>query len=116
MIYSVTYHAPKGDERVVEMRSVTFFDGQAVMIDDENDVEFIVKLMGNPHFEVVEATPREALKSVSPVFADAASAHVETDDHAALVAEAKALGIEVDGRWGNARLEAEISKAKIANL
>lgn len=34
------------------------------------------------------------------------------DEKAALVAEAEALGIDVDGRWGVARLKAEIAKAK----
>jgi len=36
------------------------------------------------------------------------------DDKATLLAEAKALGIEADGRWGIARLRAEIESAKAA--
>lgn len=38
------------------------------------------------------------------------------DDKAALVAEAKALGIDADGRWGVARLRAEIETAKAASV
>lgn len=48
---SVTYHAPKGDEKVVEIFGETFFDGKS------NDVELddhaVRKLKGNPHFEVI---------------------------------------------------------------
>lgn len=36
----------------------------------------------------------------------------ETDDKAALQAEAEALGIDVDKRWGVARLKSEIEAAK----
>jgi len=51
----VTYNAPKGDERVVEMRGHTFFDGQPVEIDDE---DFLEKLSTNQHFEVAESKPK----------------------------------------------------------
>ncbi len=60
---TVTYNAPKGDEKVVEMRGVTFFDGQAVEIEDPDEQkEFLDKMVGNPHFDVdgyeSEAAPR----------------------------------------------------------
>jgi hypothetical protein len=51
----VTYKAPKGDERVVEMRGYTFFDGQPVDIEDE---AFLEKLQTNQHFEVAESKPK----------------------------------------------------------
>lgn len=49
---SVTYRAPKGDDRVVETRGLTFFDGQAQDIDAEEHAEFLAKARSNPHFVV----------------------------------------------------------------
>jgi hypothetical protein len=47
---NVTYHAPEGDNKVVEMMNMTFFDGQAVdMIGAMSDLE---TLENNPHFQV----------------------------------------------------------------
>ncbi len=50
---TATYHAPKGDNRVVEMRGVTFFDGQAAELDTAEHAGLIAKLRTNQHFEVV---------------------------------------------------------------
>lgn len=47
---SVKYHAPKGDEKVVEIFGETFFDGQPNDV-DLNDRD-LGKLKKNPHFEV----------------------------------------------------------------
>jgi hypothetical protein len=51
---SVTYHAPKGDSKVVEMLGHTFYDGKAekVVADDRT----LAKLQGNPHFECGQPT------------------------------------------------------------
>ena len=51
---SVTYKAPKGDERVVEMRGRTFFDGRAEKLDSDADAAFLAKLRNNPLFQVDE--------------------------------------------------------------
>jgi hypothetical protein len=50
---SVTYHAPKGDNKVVEMIGHTFYDGKAetVVVDDRT----LAMLQGNKHFECGEA-------------------------------------------------------------
>jgi hypothetical protein len=50
---SVTYHAPKGDSKVVEMIGHTFYDGKAetVVVDDRT----LAMLQGNKHFECGEA-------------------------------------------------------------
>lgn len=40
---------------------------------------------------------------------------VPSDEKAALVAEAEALGITIDGRWGVSRLQAEIEAKKAAS-
>lgn len=47
-----TYHAPQGDNKVVEMGGVTFFDGQAVKLNDNEHAHLINKLPGNQHFEI----------------------------------------------------------------
>lgn len=49
---TVIYHAPPGDDRVVDMRGVTFFDGQPVEIDTEEHTALANKLRTNWHFEV----------------------------------------------------------------
>lgn len=48
----VTYNAPAGDSKVVEMGGVTFFDGQAVEINSEDNAHLMMKLPGNRHFTV----------------------------------------------------------------
>ena len=47
---SVTYTAPDGDSKVVEMGGVTYFDGIAT--DAIGTEEHLKKLEGNPHFKV----------------------------------------------------------------
>jgi hypothetical protein len=47
---NVTYHAPEGDSKVVEMMNTTFFDGQAV--DVICTPEQHETLENNPHFQV----------------------------------------------------------------
>jgi hypothetical protein len=51
----VTYHAPQGDSKVVEMFGVTFYDGkpETVLVDETQ----FNKMKGNKHFEVGQ--PRE---------------------------------------------------------
>lgn len=46
----VTYNAPAGDSKVVEMGGVTFFHGQPVEINDVDNPHMMVKLPGNQHF------------------------------------------------------------------
>ena len=107
---TVTYHAPPDDQPYVETRGVRFFDGQAVALDEEVHAELIGKARTNPHFEVNDAT-KAVLKAMAPDFGGVEPADSDMD---ALVKEAEALGIKVDGRWSKARLEGEISAAKIA--
>lgn len=62
---SVTYRAPKGDNKVVEMRGHTFFDGRAEKVDSETEAGLLAKLRTNKHFEVSEKdAPKELLKAV----------------------------------------------------
>lgn len=57
---TATYSAPKGDNKVVEMGGVTFFDGQAVELNSDDHGHLINKLPGNQHFDVEmgEEAPR----------------------------------------------------------
>lgn len=48
----VTYTAPKGDNKVVETRGLTLFDGQTVELDEDEHETFLEKAKGNPHFMV----------------------------------------------------------------
>lgn len=43
----VTYHAPKGDNKVVEMGGVTFYDGQEVELNTDDHGAMISKLEAN---------------------------------------------------------------------
>lgn len=54
---SVTYKAPKDDNKVVEMGGHTFFDGQAAKLDSEKDFAILAKLRSNWHFKVTDKTP-----------------------------------------------------------
>jgi hypothetical protein len=52
---SVTYRAPKGDSKVCELYGRTFFDGQAIEIEDsEENQHAIAKLTRNKFFEVIK--------------------------------------------------------------
>jgi hypothetical protein len=49
---TATYVAPKGDSKVVEMGGVTFFDGKSVDLNTDDNAHLVLKLPGNPHFDV----------------------------------------------------------------
>ncbi|SCB16503.1 hypothetical protein [Rhizobium hainanense] len=64
---SVTYRAPKGDEKVVEMGGHTFFDGKVEKVDSESEAFLLAKLRTNRHFEVSEKdAPKEPPKTTAP--------------------------------------------------
>lgn len=111
----ITYHAPPGDQPYCETRGVKFFDGQPVAVDDAQHAELIAKCRTNMHFSVSEDR-RVILDAIKPHIEHSHDAprSVEHDENRMqLVAEAEGLGIKVDGRWSDKRLETEISKAKI---
>lgn len=49
---TATYNAPEGDNKVVEMGGVTFFDGQPVDLNSDDHGHLMSKLPGNPYFEI----------------------------------------------------------------
>jgi len=46
------YHAPEGDSKVIEVQGKTFFDGQSIDLDDEQDAGIIFMLENNRLFEL----------------------------------------------------------------
>lgn len=64
----VTYIAPAGENKVVETRGQTFFDGHAVDLNTEDHGDLIRKAQGNPHFDVElgEEQPSEKRKPGRP--------------------------------------------------
>lgn len=70
---TVTYKAPKGDDRVVDMGGFAFFDGQALEIEQDENPALIGKLRTNHHFDVVggvdeaEASETNEDDTVGPV-------------------------------------------------
>jgi hypothetical protein len=57
---SVTYHAPKGDSKIVEIFGHTFYDGKAEEIEVEEPI--LKRLQRNRFFEVKGDTPQEQPK------------------------------------------------------
>jgi hypothetical protein len=59
---TATYVAPPGDNKVVEMGGVTFFDGKPVDLNTDDHGHLVSKLPGNQHFDVEvgeeEASPK----------------------------------------------------------
>lgn len=90
----VTYSPPPGDDRSVIYFGVEFFAGRPEDIDPAEHPLLAKKVVNNGLF-VVSATDE---------------ADEQPDDIDALRAEAEGLGIDVDKRWGAARLRAEIDK------
>jgi hypothetical protein len=54
---SVTYHAPKGDSKVVEIWGHVFYDGKAEEVEVDDDT--LKTMKGNRFFDVKEETPKE---------------------------------------------------------
>jgi hypothetical protein len=101
---TATYVAPIGDNKVVEMGGVTFFDGKSVELNSEEHPHLMSKLAGNPHFDVKmgeddgkEATPAPK-KRGRPSAADRAAAKeaAEAADKAAKEAADKAAAAKAD--------------------
>lgn len=70
-----------------------------------------VATTAEPQSDAPAAEPPAEEPAVDPAPApEAVEAADDVPEHDALVAQAEALGINVDGRWGTARLKAEIAK------
>lgn len=115
-LVKITYIAPRDDWPYCEMGGVKFFDGHGVDLEDEAHARLVSKLRNNQHFMVEDMTPKQALKALEPEVSDGSSGSVGgmSRERAELIAEAQSIGIKVDGRWSDARIGEEISKAKIA--
>lgn len=49
---TATYICPQGDNKVVEMGGVTFFDGKSVDLNTDDNGLLIGKLVTNQHFDI----------------------------------------------------------------
>lgn len=76
---TATYNAPMGDNKVVEMDGVTFFDGQPVDLNSNDHAHLMKKLENNQHFdfELGEDVPDEKPKRGRPSNADKAAAEAK---------------------------------------
>ena len=81
---TATYVAPFGDNKVVEMGGVTFFDGKATEINSFDNPNLIQKLQGNPHFDIEvgkeDDQPKPKAKRGRPSAADIAAAQEASDN------------------------------------
>lgn len=104
------------------------FEAGVVEVAEEVASHWYVKLFTAPVEEATPPTttevgtdpapPEDTQAEPSVTTEDDGSTHVDTqeevDEKASLKAEAEALGIDVDGRWGVGRLKTEIEAKKNA--
>lgn len=113
---TVTYVAPPGDSKVVEMGGVTFFDGKSVEINTYDNPSLIQKLKGNPHFDMElgkeDDQPPPKRKVGRPSKADIEAAKVAADDAAkeAEAAKKKAEEAKSDHDKLSKQPEREVTK------
>lgn len=100
---TATYVAPAGDNKVVEMGGVTFFDGTPVELNSYDHGQLIQKLEGNQYFDITVGKDDEnakppAKKRGRPSAADIAAAKqaAEEADKAAKDAAEKAKAAKAD--------------------
>lgn len=88
---------------------VTTADGGKIAFKvGENEVP--AEFVEHPYVKEV-ADPADPVAEVAPVvMADPVG---EVDEKSALIDEAEALGIDIDKRWGVARLRSEVSAKKV---
>lgn len=89
---TATYHAPSGDNKVVEMGGVTFFDGQPVELNSDDHAHLLKKLPGNHHFDfdLGEVIPDEPKKRGRPSNAELAARAEKAEADAKAETEFKA--------------------------
>jgi hypothetical protein len=99
---TATYVAPFGDNKVVEMGGVTFFDGKSVDLNSTDHLDLIRNLKNNRHFDIVvseddnkqepakakRGRPSNALVAEMKAKADAADKAAKDAAEAAKVAKA----------------------------
>jgi hypothetical protein len=90
---TVTYVAPIGDSKVVEMGGLTFFDGKSVEINDHDNPHLFQKLQGNQYFNYTLGkdapdTVKAPVKRGRPSNFDKAAAKAAADEADRLAKEA----------------------------
>jgi hypothetical protein len=99
---TVTYVAPFGDSKVVDMGGVTFHDGKSVEINSYEHPHLMQKLPGNQHFDVVMGKEDD-----QPVPAEKRRGRPTN----AQIAEAKAAAEKAEADAKEATEKAKVAKA-----
>ena len=100
---TVTYVAPLGDNKVVEMGGVTFFDGKSVEINSHDHPHLFAKIQHNQHFDAVVGKDDEQVPPKPK----------RGRPSAAMIAEAKAKAEEADRVAKEATEKAKEAKADL---
>lgn len=81
----VTYNAPDGDNKVVEMGGQTFYDGKETELNTDDNGALLDKLQGNQHFDVEmgeeEESPKKRGRPVGSKNRDLKAGIQEAVDH-----------------------------------
>ena len=81
----VTYNAPDGDNKVVEMGGQTFYDGKETELNTDDNGALLDKLQGNQHFDVEmgeeEESPKKRGRPVGSKNRDLKAGIQEAADH-----------------------------------
>jgi hypothetical protein len=97
---TVTYVAPIGDNKVVEMGGLTFFDGKSQEINTYDHPGLFQRLQGNTHFDFVmgtetkDETVKPPVKRGRPSNLDKAAAKAAADEAERVAKEAAAKAEE----------------------
>lgn len=101
---TVTYVAPIGDSKVVEMGGLTFFDGKSVEINDHDNAHLFQKLQGNQYFDFTMG--KDAPETVKPKVKRGRPSNVD-------IAAAKAAAEQTDKAAKEAAEKAKDAKATV---
>jgi hypothetical protein len=113
---TVTYVAPVGDSKVVEMGGVTFFDGKSVEINSYDNPRLLEKLQGNQYFDInvskEDNQPPPKVKRGRPSKADieAAKAAADRAEKEAQEAKTKAEQARSDSEKMEKATDTEVTK------
>jgi len=98
---TATYVAPIGDNKVVEMGGLTFFDGKSVEINDHDHPHLFQKLQGNSYFDF--ALGKDEPDTVKPPVKRGRPSNIDKAAAAAAAEEADRLAKEAAAKADDAR-------------
>lgn len=98
---TVTYVAPIGDNKVVEMGGASFFDGKPVEINDHDHPHLFQKLQRNPYFDF--ALGKDEPDKVKPPVKRGRPSNIDKAAAAAAAEEADRLAKEAAAKADEAK-------------